>query len=113
MDSAIYFFALRCERIYKDGTRETINFSLTNFTKSGDRDILEVSKENFYYINSTDIIKQYCDDFLKDCHFICVELQLSFNYDMIRFSSYLIATMYCYLKNRGNRSIIVLYTEEF
>lgn len=107
MDPAIYFFGLRCERIYSDGTRETINFSLTNFTKPGDKEIPEVGKENFYYINSTDIIKQYCDEFLKDCHFICIESQLSFNYDMTRLSSYLIATMCCYLKDRGNRPIIV------
>jgi hypothetical protein len=107
MDPAIYFFGLRCERIYEDGTTEAIAFSLTDFTKPGKLQIPEVGKENFYYINTIEILKRYCDEFLKDCHYICIESQLSFAYDMVRMSSHIIAVMCCFLKDQGNRPIIV------
>lgn len=107
MDPAILFFGLRCERIYKDGSRETIEFSLTNFTKNNGQEIPEVGGENFYYINAVNIISKYCDEFLKDCHYIIIESQLSFNYDMVRLSSHIIAIMCTLLKDKGNKPLII------
>src|SRR5579871_3506462 len=48
IDPAIHYFGLRCERIYKSGKRETIDFSLTDFAKPNELKIPEVGKENFY-----------------------------------------------------------------
>ena len=107
MDPAILFFGLRCERIHSNGKKETIEFSLTNFTKNEGKEPQEVGKENFYYINCINIISKYCDEFLKDCHYIIIESQLSFNYDMVRLSSHIIAIMCTLLKDRGNRPIII------
>jgi hypothetical protein len=107
MDPAIYFFGLRCERIYKDGYRETIEFSLTDFTKKEDGKVPEVGKENFFYVNSITIMQQYCEDFLQYCQYIVIESQLSYNYDMVRMSSHLIAIMCLCLKDKGNRPIII------
>jgi hypothetical protein len=107
MDPAILFFGLRCERIHKDGTKETIEFSLTNFTKDDGKEPPEVGRENFYYIKAVNIISKYCEEFLKDCHYIIIESQLSFNYDMVRLSSHIIAIMCTLLKNKGNRPLII------
>ena len=107
MDPGILFFGLRCERIHKNGKRETIEFSLTDFTKNGGVPPSDVGAENFHYINCANIISKYCDEFLKDCHYIIIESQLSFNYDMVRLSSHIIAIMCVLLKDRGNKPIII------
>jgi hypothetical protein len=107
IDPAIYNFALRVERWYPDGKIETIFFSHTNFTISDDKKVPEVGKENFYYVNSLNILQEFCSKYLEQCHYICIESQLSFAYDMVRISSHIISAMCVYLKDKGNRPLIL------
>src|SRR5579872_2775129 len=79
VDPGRFHFGMRCERWHSDNTIETIDFSLTDFSIPDKGEvILEEGKENFLYNKCTRVLKAYCEDFLKDCHFICVEKQLDF-----------------------------------
>src|SRR5258706_1113903 len=109
IDPGIYHFSLRCERWYEDNSIEKIEYCLIDFTKPKNKDgsISGVGKENFYYINSIAILEEYCNSFLQECHYICIESQLSWAYDMVRLSSHIIAILCVFLKNKGNRPLII------
>jgi len=107
IDPAIKNNAIRVERWYSNGKIETIEFSHTNFTLPNNEKIPKVGEENFYYINACKIIKELCENYLEDCQYICIESQLSFAYDNVRISSHIICALCIYLKDKGNRPVII------
>jgi hypothetical protein len=107
IDPAIYNFGLRVERWHDDGRIETIIFSHTNFTQHDGFKVQEVGKENFYYANSVRILRAMCKNYLEDCQFICIESQLSFNYDMTRMMSHIIGVLSTCLSEKGNLPILI------
>lgn len=107
IDPAIYNFAIRVERWYKNGRIVTIYFSHINFTLPDDTTIQDIGRETFYYSNSIRILEEICKNYLEECHYICIESQLPFAYDMVRMSAHIITILSVYLKNKGNKALIL------
>lgn len=106
IDPGVINFAVRIERWHPDGKTEMIDFSHTNFTIPNEKEVPEIGKENFYYINAINIIEQMCKENIEDCQYVCIESQLSFAYDNVRISSHIICALCTFLRNKGNRPLI-------
>lgn len=107
IDPGIKNFALRVERWHPNGKTEMIDFSHTDFTLPNDKIISKIGEENFYYINAINLIEEMCIESLQDCQYICIESQLSFAYDNVRISSHIICALCTFLRNKGNRPLIL------
>ena len=108
IDIGVKNFAMRVERWDPDeDTTETIAFTHSDFTKSGEEKIPELGKENFFYINSIRTLEKFCEEYLQYCQYICVESQLSFAYDNVRMQCSTLATLCIFLTDKGNRPLIL------
>jgi hypothetical protein len=108
IDPAVKNCAIRVERWYPNNKIETIEFSHSDFTLPYDKDnVQETGKENFFYTNSCDVLKEICENYLEECHYIVIESQLSFAYDNVRIQSHITCALCIYLKDKGNRPLII------
>ncbi len=108
IDVAVKNNAIRVERWHPDDTIETIEFSHTDFTIPYDKDnVQETGKENFFYTNACDVLKEICENYLEECHYIVIESQLSFAYDNVRIQSHITCALCIYLKDKGNRPLLI------
>jgi len=108
IDPAIKNLGIRVERWYSDNTIETIEYSHTDLTIPYDKkNVSTIGQENFYYTNSCHLLKDICKKYLEDCHYIVIESQLSFAYDNVRIQSHITCALCIFLKDIGNRPIII------
>jgi hypothetical protein len=108
IDPAIKNLGIRVERWYPDNTIETIEYSHTDLTiPFYKNNVSNLGQENFYYTNSCHILKDICKNYLEDCHYIVIESQLSFAYDNVRIQSHITCALCIFLKNIGNRPLII------
>lgn len=62
--------------------------------------------QTHYYVNIFDCLDPLRDYFIYS-HYIGIESQMAFNYDLVRMSQHLITYLMCMIRNKGNRPLIL------